>query len=210
MKKIASIILAAGFSSRMGQFKPVLPVGDKTLVAHVIDMYRTAGIADIRVVVGHHAECLYPVLHSLGVATVENQKYEDGMFSSVQAGIRSLGEAHQGFFVHPVDVPLVQPQTIHHLLTRFHEDSDRILYPACQGRRGHPPFISAVFADSILNWNGRNGLKGALSELEEKARDVIVEDEGILFDMDTEVDYRFIAERLSKPQCAGGRLHLPQ
>ncbi|MHC4791155.1 MAG: NTP transferase domain-containing protein, partial [Planctomycetota bacterium] len=52
MKKVnfAAIILAAGISSRMGEFKTLMPLGDTTLIEHIIRIYRTAGIGDIRVV----------------------------------------------------------------------------------------------------------------------------------------------------------------
>ena len=50
---ISAIILAAGFSSRMERFKPLLRVGEKTLAEHAIALFKNAGIGDIVTVVGH-------------------------------------------------------------------------------------------------------------------------------------------------------------
>ena len=49
---VAAIILAAGQSSRMGAFKPLLPFGDTTVIEHTIDYLRRGGIETIIVVVG--------------------------------------------------------------------------------------------------------------------------------------------------------------
>ena len=42
-----AIVLAAGFSSRMGAFKPLLPFGERTLADHVVTNLRAAGVARI-------------------------------------------------------------------------------------------------------------------------------------------------------------------
>ncbi len=60
--KISALILAAGLSSRMGQFKPLMPLGDRTVLASAIQPFRAAGIEDVRVVTGYRASDLSPVL----------------------------------------------------------------------------------------------------------------------------------------------------
>ncbi|MDF2840738.1 MAG: mobA 1, partial [Clostridia bacterium] len=89
-QKIAAIVLAAGYSSRMGELKPLLPLGDKTVIEKVIDAFRKAGIDDVRVVVGYEAQRLMPLLEKRKVQIIQNIEFEKGMFSSVQAGIKSL------------------------------------------------------------------------------------------------------------------------
>ena len=50
-KKLTALILAAGYSSRMGDFKPLLPLNGKPVIAQTISSFHEAGITDIRVVV---------------------------------------------------------------------------------------------------------------------------------------------------------------
>ena len=52
-RKITALVQAAGFSSRMGDFKPLLPLGRSTLVEEAVERFRRAGIDDVRVVIGH-------------------------------------------------------------------------------------------------------------------------------------------------------------
>ena len=60
--KISAIILAAGFSSRIKDFKPLLFLGGITLLERGILLFQTTGVRDIRVVVGHRAAELLPCL----------------------------------------------------------------------------------------------------------------------------------------------------
>ena len=48
--EVAAIILAAGRSSRMGAFKPLLPFGPKTVIETCIDNMRSGGVERVVVV----------------------------------------------------------------------------------------------------------------------------------------------------------------
>ena len=78
-----AVILAAGSSRRMGRFKPLLELGDRTIVERVVSLFREADILDIRVVVGHCREELEAVLERLEVRVLVNERHGEGMFSSV-------------------------------------------------------------------------------------------------------------------------------
>jgi CTP:molybdopterin cytidylyltransferase MocA/HD superfamily phosphodiesterase len=192
---IAAIILAAGLSSRMRRFKPLLPLGNETVIERACTLYRRAGIHDIRVVTGHRAQELEPLLKMLDVRAVANQRYREGMFASVMAGVATVGPEVEAFFVLPVDIPLVRSATVRRLVTAFRAGSRDIVYPCFRGERGHPPLIRAGLAEKILLWNGNDGLKGALAQWEQQACDVEVADSHILADMDTPADYRLLRKR---------------
>jgi molybdenum cofactor cytidylyltransferase len=107
----AAIILAAGFSSRMGRFKPLLPLGKETITDHLIATYLRNGV-DVYLVVGYRQEELRAAVKARHVRIVENPDYPRGMFTGVLAGLRSLKDGYRGAFVNPVDIPLVSPATI--------------------------------------------------------------------------------------------------
>ena len=88
--RIVALVLAAGYSSRMGSFKPLAPLGTSTLVEVAVTRFLRAGIADVRVVVGHRADELTPVLDPLGIDWIFNEQYDRGMFASVLAGLKSF------------------------------------------------------------------------------------------------------------------------
>ncbi|WP_018305875.1 DVU_1551 family NTP transferase [Desulfitobacterium hafniense] len=187
---IAAIILAAGFSLRMKSFKPLLPLGSASVIETAIQSFRKAGFMDIRVVLGHKAGELLPICDALGVQPILNEDYAEGMFSSVKAGVKSLGREVDGFFLLPADNPLIQADTLQRLYEGFNLGPGGIVYPVCQGKRGHPPLISRSYRDSILSWRGEGGLRALLEHYQADALEVGTEDQGVLLDMDTPEDYR--------------------
>ena len=75
----AAIILAAGYSSRMKSFKPLLPIGELTAVERLMSSVRAAGIDDIIVVTGYSRERLQPVLNMSGAEEAYNEDAEEAV-----------------------------------------------------------------------------------------------------------------------------------
>jgi molybdenum cofactor cytidylyltransferase len=189
-KRIAAIILAAGYSSRMGEFKPLLPLGDSTVLERVVTLFHDASIRDVRVVVGHRHGELLPLLGRLDARPLLNGRFHDGMFTSVVTGVESLESDIDAFFLLPVDIPLVKRHTVEALMLENTGNGSRILYPCFCGKRGHPPLIPARHRDGILRWHGEGGMKSYLALHEAESACVEVADETVLADMDTPEDYK--------------------
>ncbi|MDR3370927.1 DVU_1551 family NTP transferase [Rhodoferax sp.] len=185
----AALILAAGYSSRMGHFKPLLPLDGKTVIESSIGTFHGAGISRIMVVTGHEAEQLQPLLKDMGISAVHNPYSASGMYSSVQAGIQALPGDVDACFLLPADIPLVRPVTVKMITERYASGQPSVVYPAFQGQRGHPPLIANSLFAEILAGNGEGGLCALLQRHETDASKVEVFDEGILLDMDTPQDY---------------------
>ncbi|MCP4753587.1 MAG: NTP transferase domain-containing protein [Proteobacteria bacterium] len=196
--RFSAVVPAAGLSSRMKRFKPLLPLGDTTIVGRVIRLFLEAGIDDVRVVVGHRRDELRPVVQALGATVLVNPDYRNGMFSSVAAGVASLGPETTAFFVLPVDIPLVRSRTITRLAEAGLRQPDKIVRPCFDGKSGHPPLIPGRYIDEIADWSGDGGLKAVLEKHGSERIDVEVPDENILLDMDTPRDYEQLLDRLNR------------
>jgi molybdenum cofactor cytidylyltransferase len=186
---MSAIILAGGYSQRMNDFKPLLPLGNSTVVENTVKVFLNAGIQDVTVVVGHRAPELKAALDHVKIKWVYNERFSEGMYSSVVAGVNSLRPDTEGFFLLPADMPLVKSGTVSELLKVYFEKKCDIAYPVFNGKRGHPPFISARLFEPILAWNGSGGLRVLLEQYQNSAQYVEVQDEGILTDIDTPEDY---------------------
>ena len=187
---LAAVILAAGRSSRMGAFKPLLPFGPDTVIERVISTVREAGVETLRVVVGWQADLLIPVLDRHGIPWIRNERFEEGMYASIQAGVGSLPAGVSAFFLLPGDMPLVQAATLTRLMAEWDQRPGGILYPCHEGRRGHPPLIAATYIPEILHGAPLGGLRVLLGRHAQEARDIECEDPGILVDLDTREEYR--------------------
>lgn len=188
--RVAGLILAAGRSSRMGVAKPLLPLGSMTVLENAITRVREGGVDEITVVVGWRGDEIGAVAARAGARVVVNADFDGGMFTSVVAGIRSVAPGCAGCLLLPVDVPLVRPSTIRAVLGAVPDRRSALIYPMFQGRRGHPPFLSRDLFAEILSHDGSGGLRTVLARHKGGADTVLVDDEGILRDMDTPEDYR--------------------
>ncbi len=188
-EKISALILAAGRSSRMGECKPLLKFQGRTFLETLIGAYRSAGVWDILVVLGHRAVEVMPLLDACGVAWIVNDQYDRGMFSSIQTGVKSLRADCAAFFLQPADMPLIRPETLSCLLTARRSDPACIFYPCRNGRRGHPPLIPVSLIPAIETFDEPGGMRALLSRYGDLAQNVETPDPGILTDIDTACDY---------------------
>jgi molybdenum cofactor cytidylyltransferase len=188
-QKIAGIILTAGFSTRAGAFKPLLPFRGTTVIETAIGSLKAGGVPDIIVVTGFKSEAMHPVLARCGVQEVVNTHPELGMFSSVLTGAAAIDDDVEAILILPGDMPLVQPSTIRVLIDNFFENGTDVLYPTFLGRRGHPPIISRRCLTGNLPPELPGGLRTLLQAFEATTRELPVQDEGILIDIDTQDEY---------------------
>ena len=85
-----ALIVAAGMSSRMGEFKPMLNIGSISIAQRVIATFQQAGVDKIVMVTGYNATQLERHLSGLGVIFLRNENYEHTqMFDSVRIGLDS-------------------------------------------------------------------------------------------------------------------------
>jgi len=208
--RLAALVLAAGYSSRMGQFKPLLSIGRSIAIESAIDCFVAAGIEDVTVVTGYRAAALNSLLANRAVRSVFNARYDEGMFSSIAAGVRSLAPEVEACFVLPGDMPLVLASTIRVLAKAYEESRAAVVYPVYKGRRGHPPLICRRVLEESLTGSGEGGLRALLANYQSEASEVSVLDEGVALDMDTPselVRVRGLAvrRRANLADCAAGK-----
>lgn len=182
-----AVVVAAGMSSRMGDFKPMLSIGSISVAQRVVATLKQAGAARVVVVTGYNAEELERHLASSGVVFLRNENYRTThMFDSALIGLRYLRDKCRQVLFTPVDIPLFTAATVDALLTSGAE----LACPVCGGTRGHPILMSANVIDRVLEDSGESGLDGALSRCGVPMTLVEVDDPGILHDADTPEDYR--------------------
>ncbi|AGW12172.1 DVU_1551 family NTP transferase [Megalodesulfovibrio gigas] len=187
---MAGLILAAGKGERMGGCKALTMLGGRTFLERIAETHREAGLRALVVVTGAQREDVQAHAAALGLPTAHNPRFEEGMFTSILAGLAALAAAgHAAACLHPVDIPCIRPATIR-LLRRTWETNPhpaRILSPMFDGRTGHPPVIGRDRIPEITAWTGPGGLAGYFSACN-AVELVDVADAGIHLDADTPAD----------------------
>ena len=185
---IEGIVLAAGFSSRMGKLKMEMLLDGKTLIERSVESLDKV-CSKIIVVAGYKSERIKEILKSYEkVDVVFNKEFKKGMFSSVKIGISHIKT--EKFFLLPGDIPFVKEDLFQKLLSK---EGD-IIIPVFQGRKGHPVLIDSSLIDEILDEPEDSNLKLFIDK--KGFSTVEVQDESILFDIDTEEDYLNYQERM--------------
>ena len=186
-----AVIVAAGMSSRMGDFKPMLNIGSISIAQRIVATFHQAGVTKIVVVTGYNAQQLERHLNNLGLVFLRNENYANTqMFDSAKIGLAYLKDKCDRIFFTPVDIPLFTSLTV----TQLMETEASLACPVCEGRTGHPLLIAASLVDTLLRDPGDGGLQGAISRCGSDMTRVEVSDPGVLHDADTPADY---AELLS-------------
>lgn len=197
--RASAIILAAGFSSRMGGFKPLMPLpspeGERPALDILLESYFRIGVHDIVVVSGYRGDEVDARARQAGTLGVRNLRPEDGMFSSVLLGLAHLPERCTHIFIHPVDVPLVRLLSLRCLLVAAEAHPNAVCVPVFDGKSGHPPLLPATpeVIRGLFGYGNGGSLRLALSSLPRV--DVPVPDSLMPMDMDTNADYVAMRER---------------
>lgn len=186
MEKFAAIILAAGTSNRKGQFAPLLPLGEQTIIETIVRSMRETEAFPVIVVTGYQGERLRRHLAHLGVTFVHNERYyETQMMDSLRLALARLPEEIEKVVVCPGDVPLVKCDTIRELLRA---DGD-FVRPCCQGISGHPVVLSERVLPELMAYDGSGGLREAAKAAGITFTDIEVEDYGTTLDKGTRNEY---------------------
>ena len=131
--RIAAVILAAGMSSRMGEAKQLLRLGEQTLLEQVLENVRAAGVSEAVLVLGHAAETIRKSIAAGNVKVVVNDAYREGMGSSLRAGISALPAEIDAALIVLADQPFVQPATLALLMEQYRKSGAQILIPMYRG-----------------------------------------------------------------------------
>ena len=195
--QLGAVIAAAGLSSRMGAFKPLLPLGDSTIIERIINTLREGGVEEIVVVTGRDAFRLETVLAAYHLYFIHNGDYaRTDMFYSASLGLRFMTTKADAVFFTPADSPLFTVHTVRLLAAEL--GTSDIIIPVFQGKEGHPVTMRSPAALEIINHKSTatpfasQGLRGAIDTYCGPKTFLDVDDPGIVRDMDTPEDYRLL------------------
>lgn len=187
MDRTGAVIPAAGSSHDMKAFQPLLPFEDTTVARHIVSLLQKEGVDPVLVVTGYRGEELENHLERTGARFLRNEHFaQTQMFDSVCMGIRAIADQCDRILVIPVDMPAIQPQTIHQIM-RIGSDIVRTVYG---GRPGHPILLRRGAALQICSYKGDGGLRRAMEGSGISITDLIVDDKGVSWDIDSQQAYQ--------------------
>jgi len=191
--RLPGIVLAAGASSRMGQTKALLPIQPgRTLLGRVLSTLSEAGIDPLVVVSRSHIDIggAWDVAEAATVVQTINLDPSRGQLSSLLCGLDALEGEWPAVLMTLVDVPLPRVDTVRQLVTTWQRTQAPLVRPVHGGRHGHPAIFGAALLNSLRTADLSEGAKPIVRAFADRAIDVVVDDPGVLVDVDTPGDYR--------------------
>ncbi|MBU3180839.1 nucleotidyltransferase family protein [Clostridium psychrophilum] len=187
------IILVAGLSSRMGEFKPLLKLNGKTMIENSVDSMLHAGVNEVIIVLGYRGEEVEVLLRNKydnsQLVFTHNLKYsETDMLVSAKIGITALNTC-DAFYLLPGDMPAIDIKTFLDVKEAMLKSNAMVVFPTIDGHRQHPPLISYKCINYILQFENEGGLREVWKHFENQIETVSVDDYGCTIDADTKADY---------------------
>ena len=186
--KPAIILLAAGASKRMGRPKQLLEFGGKPLLRHAVEVAQATGCEPVVVVLGAREREMRSALTGLAIETVVNERWAEGMGTSIQAGLQTLaGRGVSGAILALADQPFITADFLRGLVERHRQTGKSIVASQYSGTAGVPVFFAREDFPLLMDLKPDQGCKGVI--LGNPADTVLVDCPEAAIDIDTPEDY---------------------
>lgn len=187
---ISAIIMASGFSNRMGKNKLLMKYNDKFLIEHTLDIISQCNFKE-KILVTQYKE-VKKLGEKLNFKVVINKYPNKGQSESIKLGVGNSSES-EGYMFFVGDQPLLNKNDIEKLIKVFKEDTSYIVIPKYKERYGNPVIYPSIYKEQILNLQGDKGGKSIIKSSDKiKYVEVL---ENTLFDIDNIDDFNNLLKR---------------
>ncbi len=192
--KIATLILAAGSSSRMGSPKQLLSVGNTTLLGTVIEKILLLNNNSIYCILGANADTIQKSIAKYNLTILTNSNYKNGLSSSIVSGIQHIKNLdYDAVLIVLGDQPNIQIDYFQKIIETWKSSQDFIIASNYSSRKGVPAIFPKKYFTHLESLEGD---KGASKLLNSDEFPIFTMNSNIdLFDVDTQKDYQTLINK---------------
>ena len=185
--ELVGIVMAAGESTRFGTAKQLLPLGDTTLLGHVVLSANRSKLDRVVVVLGREAPKVRSSFESGSAVVVDNLAYGEGCASSLLAGLDEAGDC-AGIVLILGDQPGVKTATIDRMIATWREARPWASATNYRGNLGHPLLFSQEAFKDLRALHGDKAVWKLIEGFPDRVLSVEIDSE-LPPDIDTPEDY---------------------
>lgn len=189
-RPVVGVLLAAGTGSRFGGAKLLATLPDGRPLATAAMTALAGGVDAVIAVVRSGDNALSSLLETTGAIVVPCADAADGMSASLACGVREVQRRFpqaRGAVIALADMPWLSSSTVQCIAASLRRGG-RLAAPVYRGTRGHPVAIGAPFFAQLLTLSGDEGAKSLLVLHDAELERIVVDDPGVLRDVDTPAD----------------------
>ncbi len=188
---VGAVLLAAGEGARMGgRPKCLLELGGVPLIRRQLIALSGAGVDEVVVVLGHHAEHIEPLVQAFPVTLARNLAPQDGQVWSLRIGLAALTGKLDAVLVALADQPLINAQDITSLIAAYKQRAEgtSVVVPMVGGEPGNPVMFSAEVREQILAGGANVGCRQWRTTNPQAVHAFVTDNRRFRVDVDTEDD----------------------
>jgi molybdenum cofactor cytidylyltransferase len=194
-RRISAIVLAAGASQRFGSPKQLVDIAGLSMIAHVLRQVMASSVDESVVVLGCSAEQIAPYV-PLGCRVVVNTDWQEGLSSSLRAGLGAIDPRAEAVLFVLADQPRLTSESIEHILRAYYGTTRSIVVPMSEGRRGTPALFDRKLFPALVALRGDVGGREVMARLPDEILTVEMSSPEMFLDVDTRRDYeRFLQQQ---------------
>jgi len=151
---VGAVLLAAGAGTRLGgRPKALLELGGVPLILRQLIALSGAGVDEVVVVLGHHADAVEAAVRAFPITLVHNPAPDDGQASSVRTGLRALSPRIDAVIVALADQPLIDAQDMVALIGAYKKrpEGTSMVVPRVSAEPGSPVIFDAALREAWLD-----------------------------------------------------------
>ncbi len=162
------LVLAAGAASRFGSPKQNARLQGQTLLQRAVSLATGVAGQAVTVVLGAHAAEIAPSLRGSGAGVVINRNWQEGLASSLRAGVAQLPGSTEGVLVMLADQAAITEFDLRRLVSTWRQQPEHIVAASYGGQTGVPAIFPAHSFGLIQELRGDTGARALLHRLADR------------------------------------------
>jgi len=184
------VILASGYSRRMGANKLLLPFKNKTMIEAVIEEAISSNLEGIYIVCRNNE--IKDVVNQYPINIIMNEEAHEGQSTSIVKAIQEVEGKYDSYMFLMGDQPLINKDFINEIMDFYYNNNSSILVPIYNGKRGTPVVFASKWNNALLELRGDEGGRQIIRQNNKEVLEYEVDHQVLGVDIDNIEDYKKI------------------